>query len=155
MSRYDRPDGLAAWTELCKIVDSARLALNRELQQQAGITLAENLVLCHVAMAPGQRLRMVDIAELLAIGKSAVTKTVDRLEQRGLLARNRDSTDRRTVYAVLTPDGAQVFGETQPLYAGTVGRYFSGLLTDKDLARLRHASDRLARARPSGPAQAR
>src|SRR5215472_16001731 len=141
MSQDDRPEGLAAWTDLCKIVDSVRLALNRELQQQAGVTLAENLVLCHVAMAPGQRLRMIDIAELLTIGKSAVTKTVDRLEQRVLLARSRDCADRRTVYAVLTPEGAKVFGETQPVYIGAVGRYFLGLLTDTELASLRHASD--------------
>ncbi len=143
MSHDDRPEGLAAWTDLCNIVDSVRLALNRELLQQAGVTLAENLVLCHVAMAPGQRLRMIDIAQLLAIGKSAVTKTVDRLEERGLLTRSRDSADRRTIYAVLTPQGAKVFGQTQPVYVGAVGRYFSGLLTETELASLRHASDRL------------
>lgn len=154
MSLDDRPEGLAAWTDLSKIVDSVRLALNRELQQRAGITLAENLVLCHVAMAPGQRLRMIDIAELLTIGKSAVTKTVDRLEQRGLLARSRDSADRRTVYAVLTPEGAKVFDQTQPVYVDAVGRYFSGLLTDTELAGLRRASDRLAREPEAVPAHA-
>jgi DNA-binding MarR family transcriptional regulator len=151
MSRDDRPEGLAAWTDLCNIVDSVRLALNRELQQQVGVTLAENLVLCHVAMAPGQRLRMIDIAQLLMIGKSAVTKTVDRLEERGLLARSRDSADRRTIYAVLTPQGTKVFGQTQPVYIGAVGRYFSDLLTEGELAGLRRASDRIKSERPGGP----
>ena len=43
--------------------------------------LAENLVLCQVAMASGGRLRMVEIADQLSIGKSAVTKSVDRLDR--------------------------------------------------------------------------
>ena len=40
-------------------------------------------MLCQVAMAPDGRLKMVDIADRLGIVKSAVTKTVDRLEARG------------------------------------------------------------------------
>src|SRR5262249_14370610 len=101
----ERPEALQAWTALCEVVDQVRVALNRDLQRSAGSTRAATLVPCQAPMAPGKRLRMGDIAGLPTIGKSAVTKTVDRLEERGLITRERDRSDRRTVYAALTAEG--------------------------------------------------
>lgn len=152
-SQGQSPEGLAIWTELCEAVAAVRLSLNRDLQQNVGVSLAENLVLCQVAMAPGRRMRMVDLAGSLMIGKSAVTKTVDRLEQRGLLTRTRDAADRRVVYASLTVEGASLFALAQPAFADAVGRHFSASLSDAELMQLRAASERVRRnqADPDGP----
>ena len=135
--RTGRPDGLQAWTELSATVDAVRVAINRDLQAEAGLTLADNLVLCRVAMAPGRRLRMVEIASGLNIAKSAVTKTVDRLEQRGLLDRDRDRDDRRTVYASLTSEGQKVFEAARPSFVASVDRHFTRHL-DPAHIRARH-----------------
>jgi DNA-binding MarR family transcriptional regulator len=135
----ERPEGLQAWTELCELVDAVRLVLNRQLQAEVGLTLAENLVLCQVAMAPGRRLRMVDIAAHLNIAKSAVTKTVDRLEGRGLLARQSDQEDRRTVYAHLTEQGIEAFTAAQPAYLRAIDQHFSGRLDRAELLNLSRA----------------
>jgi DNA-binding MarR family transcriptional regulator len=137
----ERPEALQAWAALCEVVDRVRVALNRDLQRGAGLTLAENLVLCQVAMAPGRRLRMVDIAELLTIGKSAVTKTVDRLEQRHLITRERDSSDRRTVYATLTAEGGKAFAAAQPMFTEAVRRHFAGKMNEADMRQLRHLAE--------------
>ncbi|MDR0341721.1 MAG: MarR family transcriptional regulator, partial [Nocardiopsaceae bacterium] len=98
----ERPEALQAWMGLCEVVDRVRILVNRDLQGAVGLTLAENLVLCQVAMSAQHRLRMIEIAGSLSVAKSAVTKTVDHLQERGLLARERDPHDRRTVYATLT-----------------------------------------------------
>jgi len=140
-----RPEGLQAWMGLCEVVDRVRVLLNRELEHDVGLTLAENLVLCQVAMAPQQRLRMVDIAGLLSIAKSAVTKTVDRLEERGLLARQRDPADRRTVYASVTEEGVKVFAASAPAFADAVGRHFADPLNATDLAQLRRLPEKVLR----------
>ena len=100
--------------ELSEATSAMRTAVNRTLPQRAGLSLTENLVLCQVAMAPDGRLKMVDIADRLGIVKSAVTKTVDRLEARGWLSRQRDDRDRRTVYATLTAAGADPSSEPSP-----------------------------------------
>jgi DNA-binding MarR family transcriptional regulator len=121
---------------VCEVVDGVRVAINRELESQVGLTLAENLVLCQVAMSPNQRLRMVEIAQRLAIGRSAVTKTVDRLEERDLLTRQRDATDRRTVYAALTKSGSTAFAEAQPVFEAAVNRHFTRQLDKAQLASL-------------------
>ena len=144
----ERPEGVQAWTALCEVVDQVRVALNRDLQRCAGLTLADNLVLCQVAMAPGKRLRMVDIAGLLTIGKSAVTKTVDRLEERGLITRERDRSDRRTVYAALTAEGEKIFAAAQPVFADAVQRHFTGQLDQGEIRQLRVLSERILQQTP-------
>jgi len=143
VAKGTRPDGLQAWMGLCEVVDRVRVALNRELDHRVGLTLAENLVLCQIAMAPEQRLRMVDIARLLAIAKSAVTKTVDRLEDQGFVARERHSGDRRTVYAALTKDGSKVFAAAQPVFEGAVNRHFTHLLDPSELRNLQQVAKKL------------
>ena len=150
----ERPEALQAWTALCDVVDRVRIALNRDLQRGAGLTLADNLVLCQVAMAPGKRLRMVDIAGLLTIGKSAVTKTVDRLQERGLITRERDPADRRTVYATLTAEGEKTFAAAQPAFADAVQRHFAGQMNQAEIRQLLHLSKRvLQRAPPLPPTE--
>lgn len=147
----ERPAGLAAWAELSGLVDQVRILLNRDLQAAAGLTLAENLVLCQVAMAPGGRLRMVDIASILTIAKSAVTKTVDRLEERGLLRRERDPADRRTVYAALTPAGEKAFEVAQPAYLDSVERHFASHLGYTAIRQLHQLSSRIRTSTRTDP----
>jgi len=145
----ERPEGLQAWTALCEVVDQVRVALNRDLQHYAGLTLADNLVLCQIAMAPGKRLRMVDIAGLLTIGKSAVTKTADRLQDRGLITRERDPSDRRTVYATLTTEGEKAFAAAQPTFADAVQRHFAGQINEAEIRQLLHLSERVLQQPPN------
>jgi DNA-binding MarR family transcriptional regulator len=139
---------------VCDFVDGVRISVNRDLQREVGLTLAENLVLCHVAMAPDRRLRMVDIAGLIGIAKSAVTKTVDRLERRGLVARRREAADqdRRIVYATLTDEGASVFAHAQPAFLAAVTQRVAEPLTKDELHQLGRISEKLlsARARSQG-----
>lgn len=118
---------------MCDVVDRVRVALNRDLQRTVGLTLAENLVLCQVAMAPGKSLRMVDIAGLLTIAKSAVTKTVDRLEDRGLITREKDPADRRTIHATLTADGERLFALAQPEFVAAVQRHFADHISHTEI----------------------
>lgn len=138
-----RPEGLQAWTALSALVDRVRNAVNRDLQDEVGLTLAENLVLCQVAMAPHQRLRMVEITQLLGVAKSAITKTVDRLEDRGLLARERDPGDRRTVYACLTKRGQRTFIEAQPAFVASIDRHFTRTLGRREIHTLSQLMSRV------------
>lgn len=87
-------------------------------------------------MAPRHRLRMVEIADIPNVAKSAVTKTVVRLVDRGLLGGERDPTDRRTVYATLSPEGDEVFATVLPVFVRAVERHFTGQVTDETLRQL-------------------
>jgi DNA-binding MarR family transcriptional regulator len=50
-------------------------------------------------------LPMNRLAELLDVSQASATGIVDRMEQRGLVARERDAEDRRVVRVILTPQG--------------------------------------------------
>jgi DNA-binding MarR family transcriptional regulator len=145
----ERPEALQAWMAVCEVVDRVRVALNRDLQRTVGLTLAENLVLCQVAMAPGKSLRMVDIAGLLTIAKSAVTKTVDRLEDRGLITREKDHADRRTIHATLTVEGEMLFAAAQPAFVGAVHRHFADHISQAEIRCLARLPGRLQQRPPS------
>ena len=60
--------------------------------------------------------RMGEMAAHLAVGQSAVTPVIDRLEGRGLVARRRSDTDRRAWLVTLTPSGEAAFAEDTELY---------------------------------------
>src|SRR4051812_40694571 len=115
-----RPPALDAWTDLAAAASAVRTDVSRQMQQHAGLTLPETVVLCRVAMAPDAALRMADLADMLGVAKSAITKTVDRLEARGWLQRERDDQDRRGVRAVVTAAGMDAFRQAQPVFTDAV-----------------------------------
>jgi DNA-binding MarR family transcriptional regulator len=52
---------------------------------------------------PGQRFKVMDVAELLGVTNAAASRSIDRLVQRGLVDRNVTPEDRRAVDLTLTP----------------------------------------------------
>jgi DNA-binding MarR family transcriptional regulator len=93
-----------------------RLLLERRVQLPAlAAEFDLSPVQCHVLhlLEPGQPVPMGRLAETLACDASNVTGLVDRLESRGLLARQPSPADRRVKVLVLTPAGARVRTQLQ------------------------------------------
>jgi DNA-binding MarR family transcriptional regulator len=61
---------------------------------------------------PPHRLRPTDLAASLMLTSSGATKRLDRLEQGGLIARQREPTDRRGILIELTPAGRRLVDAT-------------------------------------------
>src|ERR1700690_4626490 len=79
--------------------------VDAELGGVHGLGLSDFAALHHLAEAPGGRLRRVDLARLLALTPSGVTRLLGPLERRGIVERLTDSTDARATFAVLTRSG--------------------------------------------------
>jgi DNA-binding MarR family transcriptional regulator len=86
-----------------------------ELDQQlarvlkpAGMTPAQYNVLRVLRKAGGAGLACGELSERLVRHDPDVTRLLDRLEARGLVARSRDSADRRVVIARITEEGLGV-----------------------------------------------
>ena len=93
-----------------------RLLLERRVQLPAlAAEFDLSPVQCHVLhlLEPGQLVPMGRLAETLACDASNVTGLVDRLETRGLIARQPAPGDRRVKVLVLTPAGARVRTQLQ------------------------------------------
>jgi DNA-binding MarR family transcriptional regulator len=65
-------------------------------------------LLLRLRWAPDMAASPTECAESLMLSSGAMTNRLDRLEQAGLLARERDTEDRRGILARLTPRGVEV-----------------------------------------------
>lgn len=70
-----------------------------------GLSPVEFDVMIRLARSPRRTLRMTDLSAQTSLTTSGVTRVVDRLQDRGLVAREACVTDRRTTYAVITDLG--------------------------------------------------
>ncbi len=95
-----------AWTSL-----SARAALQLAGH---GMSPVEFEVMIRLARSPLGSLRMTDLSAQTSLTTSGVTRVVDRLQDRGLVAREACLTDRRTTYAVISQAGRDLLAAALP-----------------------------------------
>lgn len=79
--------------------------VDAELGAAHGLGLSDFAALHHLAEAPSGRLRRVDLARLVALSPSGVTRLLGPLERRGIVTREASGHDARATYAVLTRAG--------------------------------------------------
>ncbi|MGX1270930.1 DNA-binding MarR family transcriptional regulator [Streptomyces phaeoluteigriseus] len=70
-------------------------AIDRQLQQEAGMPHAYYSILANLSESPERRLRMTDLAERLKATRSRLTYAVSRLEKDGLVRREDCAWDKR------------------------------------------------------------
>jgi DNA-binding MarR family transcriptional regulator len=89
-------------------------------------------VLIALKQAPNQRLRLSDLAEVLLVNRTNVTRLADRLEKAGLIRREFCQDDRRGTFAVLTKAGLEMQEKMWTVYAQSIAQYFGRHLTEKN-----------------------
>ncbi|GAA1653893.1 MarR family winged helix-turn-helix transcriptional regulator [Georgenia ruanii] len=98
-------DQQQSWRQLLR--GSAKLFddLNRDLEEQSGLSLSEYEVLVRLSEAEGRVLRMSVLADELVHSRSRLTHTIRRMEEAGLVERSSCPDDRRGVNCTLTAAG--------------------------------------------------
>ena len=172
MSTSSSPDGSAggeprwlddaeqqAWRNLVSLLHLLPLALDRQLQADAGLPHAYYLILAMLSEAPDRSLRMSQLAQVTSGSQSRLSHSVSRLEERGWVERRRYPGDRRGQLAVLTDAGYAVLVEAAPGHVAEVRRRVFDALTPEQVAQLSEItgvlatgmSDELGLPRPGGP----
>ena len=121
-------------------------ALDRDLQRQAGLTLAEHHLLAIINEADVQGIRPTDLQLLSTLTKSGLTRAVDRLEALGLIESRTCPSDGRGQLLVLSAKGKQKLKRTAPEFFRSVAHYFADHLTDRETDALGVALERVAAA---------
>jgi DNA-binding MarR family transcriptional regulator len=88
---------------------------------------------------------MSGIADAVDVSLSNATGLVDRMEERGLVGRERDADDRRVVRVTLTATGRAVLADIEVFQADVLGRIL-GELDERELGRLTRTLDDLREA---------
>jgi DNA-binding MarR family transcriptional regulator len=130
-----------AWGSLARTHAAVSQRLQEALAQGDFPPLPWYEVLATVAEAPGQRMRMGDLAAELVITRGGLTKLVDRLVKAGLLERTFNETDRRVSYATLLPAGINLLREMRPVIVGELEVAFSASLSVAEANELRRTLD--------------
>jgi DNA-binding MarR family transcriptional regulator len=106
--------------------------IERRLAQAGLPPLAWYDLLWGLERSPGERLRMSELADKVVLSRSNVTRLVDRLEEAGLVARERSAEDRRGAYAVLTDAGREMRQRMWPVYQAGIRELFESRLSDAE-----------------------
>jgi DNA-binding MarR family transcriptional regulator len=126
-------------------------AIERRLAQAGLPPLAWYDLLWGLERSPEQRLRMSELAEKVVLSRSNLTRLVDRLEEAGLVLRERSEEDRRGAYAVLTETGREMRRRMWPVYQAGIRQLFESQLSDAEAQAMGAVLRRvLAAARESG-----
>lgn len=104
-----------------------------------GLDLGEYEILVCLEEAEDRRLRMSELAELVHQSRSRLTHTVTRMEKRGLVSRETCPSDRRGVWAELTPAGYDLLASAAPSHVEAVRRIFVEAVSPDDYAALGRA----------------
>ncbi|GAA5232095.1 MarR family transcriptional regulator [Verticiella sediminum] len=114
------------------LVKQLSQALHREVDQRvAPLDLTAMQWRPILLLAKGMADNPVELARLVGVDTGAMTRTLDRLEAKGLLRRLRSQTDRRRVKLELTDEGRARAGQLPYALAAAQNRLLRGISTDE------------------------
>ena len=113
--------------------------LSARLEGEMDISLDEFEVLSGLDAAAEGRLRMKDIGARLLVSKAGVTRLVDRLEEQGFAERAPCPSDRRVIWARITPAGRAVLARAAPLADAVMAELVGARLAPDEVTRTQAA----------------
>jgi DNA-binding MarR family transcriptional regulator len=128
--KQEAPPAVRAWTRLLRAHAATTRLLSAELQADHGLTLNDFEALYVLSRAEGGRLKRVELAHLLLLSPSGITRLLEGLERAGLVRRTTCPTDLRVAYAELTPEGRERLEAASCAHVGSIRElmeaHFSG-----------------------------
>jgi DNA-binding MarR family transcriptional regulator len=130
-----------AWRAYLDMNSRLAARLNRELQDEFGLSLADFSVLVQLSEYDAARMRVLELARALRWEKSRLSHQLSRMHQRGLVDRSNCSEDRRGAFIVLTDRGRAAVERAAPQHVEAVRQYLFDGLTDEQVGTLQAIAD--------------
>ena len=89
---------------------------------------------------------MSELGSRVVLSRERVSRVVDELVRAGLVVRERNPEDKRSVFAVLTPAGRGRLRDSAPRYLAGIERLFTGHLSDTEAQTITAALQRVLAA---------
>ncbi|MFD0687156.1 MarR family winged helix-turn-helix transcriptional regulator [Actinomadura fibrosa] len=138
------PAQLRAWMAFVSASHLIDHEVERQLKRDGGLSHPEFEVLLRLRGAEGNRMRMSDLAREVMISKSRLTYQVTQLERAGLVRRTGCESDRRSIWAELTPEGSAALDKVRPGHRRVVREALIDMLSAEELALFGDALTRVA-----------
>jgi DNA-binding MarR family transcriptional regulator len=134
---------LLAFARLMRAQTIMRRELENEVLTPRGLTFNDFEALLHLGRADDNRLRRVDLAELLLLSPSGVTRLLDGLVEAGLIENVSCADDARVTWAKLTDEGVGTLDCVGADHTRVMRSLFQGSLAEDDVAQLSELLGRL------------
>jgi len=113
---------MTAWRTYIETFSDLIAAIERDLAEH-DLTLGDYQVFVYLSEAPGRSMRMCDLADLLQLSPSGLTRRLDGLVKAGFVTREPSTDDRRVMLASLAPDGLAALEAAAPDHVASVRRH--------------------------------
>lgn len=137
-----QPVELTAFARLMRAQTVLKRELEAEVLTPRGLTFNDFEALLHLSKAFENRLRRVDLVELLMLTPSGVTRLLDGLQEAGLVENVQCTDDARVTWARLTQEGLETVECVGASHTQRMRELFRGALGEDEVAQL---SDLLGR----------
>src|SRR4051794_26122099 len=142
-----------AWASFLRVHAAVVPRLERELAA-VGMPLSWYDVLLELNSAPDRRLRMTELGAKAVLSRERVSRVVDELERAGLVRRERNPDDGRSLLAVVTDEGRARLRAAAPTYLAGIEQHFGTYLDDDEARAIATALFRVVEATENQPASA-
>ncbi|PRX64904.1 DNA-binding MarR family transcriptional regulator [Nonomuraea fuscirosea] len=126
-----------------KMQDGLSEFLERQLRNRYGLSSADYQVLAHLSETPEGRLRSFELGRLLRWEKSRLSQHLGRMQNRGLVSRERCPSDQRGAVVVITPRGSDLIKVAAPQHVADVRDVLIDHLTAAEMAVLVTIGDKV------------
>jgi DNA-binding MarR family transcriptional regulator len=133
---------IEAWQLLRRAHEQVVRSVDADLVRNRQRPLAEFDLLAALAGRGGRAL-MGTIAADMGLSKSNLTRLTDRVEDDGLVERERDTADGRLVHLRLTSTGREEYRRVLPAFQRSLRDQFAARLTESDVVALARALGKL------------
>jgi DNA-binding MarR family transcriptional regulator len=134
---------LTAWVRFLRAHAALTRQLSADLVAEHGLTINDYEVLLHLSRAPDFALRRVDLANRVLLTASGITRLLEGLERAGYVERGDCPTDRRVIYARLTPAGREKLREAAGTHLAGIRELFTERFDGEELESLASLLGRL------------
>jgi DNA-binding MarR family transcriptional regulator len=142
----DRRLAIDAWESLFRAQHEVFGDINDDFQEDT-LSQAEYDVLLTVTRGENMTARLRDVTANMLISQPSVSRLVDRMAARGLIAKCADPDDGRGALVRATDAGASAFRKLASAHGRAIAERMS-LLSDDELAQLRDLTSKLRKAQP-------
>jgi DNA-binding MarR family transcriptional regulator len=147
MSAVKKVSGAKAvqlWEGLARAHSTMTAALENDMLPEAGMPLGWYEVLLHLSRSPQGMMRFQELAKVAGITDSGASRRLDQMIRAGLIDRHSCPTDRRGVYAHMTPAGQAGFERAHAVFLRSLDRNLGRHLEAGEVDAMNAALARLA-----------
>jgi DNA-binding MarR family transcriptional regulator len=148
----DHRDGYACarpWSALAAAHATVTERLGLALMDATGLSINDFEVLLRVDGVPPPGLRLGDLQQTVRLSQPALSRMAARLENRALLRRAGDPTDRRGVVLTITPAGQRLLRQAVAVHAKTLQAILLDQLSPDEHDQLADMLDRIVKGSPT------